>query len=245
MSITLHPGKKNGTLVYERAVVALPRPVSAGALSQRRLTVLFRVFSVLKRLILTLLILLGACTLYDQAIGDGRLPRLNDLSDISQFTAQARENTTLSKLENPVAQPDWKNLAASRELLTAVSPEIAAWLYALHEQNRIIYDSPHHLSAFYGKAPETPVLAAYEKLGGKLYLGDDFWVLNDGEKAAILAHEYRHSRQSWPKVLSHRLAQLIGGGQLHYQSSLEAEAFAYERQVRSALGLSPLSANLH
>lgn len=243
MSTTLHHGKKNDRLVYERAVVTLPGLVSAWA-SQRQLAALSGMFSLCKRLILTLLILLGACTLYDQAIGDGRLPRLNDLSGISSFSAQARSNTTLNSLENPAIQPGWNHLAASRELLTAVSPEIAAWLYTLHEQNRIVYGSPLHLSAFYGKTSETPVLAAYEKLGGKLYIGNDFWVLNDGEKAAILAHEFRHSRQNWPKVLSHRLAQLIGGGQFHYQSSLEAEAFAYERQVRSAFGLSPLSANL-
>lgn len=200
--------------------------------------------SMLKRLVLTLLILLGACTLYDQAIGDGRLPRFNELASSSSISALSRMNSTSAYAPMENLRTGWLAMAHSRELLTAISPEIVVWLYDLNQKNRIEYGKAPATLFLYGKSSDTPVMAAYEVLSGKLYIGSAFWALSDGEKAAVLAHEYRHTRQNWPKQISDRLAQLASGGQLRYQSRLEAEAFDYERQARAALGLSPLTAQI-
>ncbi|WP_303673353.1 hypothetical protein [Vampirovibrio chlorellavorus] len=186
------------------------------------------------------LILLGLCTLYDQGVGDGTLPGLNDLSGIREIRSAARQNSSRS-LKGPA---HWQSLSGGRSLLLALSPSLADWLYQLHHQRKIVYAAPAHWQSAYGQSSETPLLAAYEPWSGKLYIGADFWTLSDGEKAAILAHEYRHARQNWPKVISHRLAQWLMHGQLQYHTPLEREAFDYERQARAALGLSPLTAHL-
>lgn len=186
------------------------------------------------------LIILGLCALYDQGIGDGKLPALNDVSGSPEVLSAARYNSTLT-IKGPA---NWENLSGGRRLLLLLSPQLAEWLYQLNNRQKIIYETRGNWRSAYGKTSQTPLLAAYEPWSGKLYIGSAFWKLPDGEKAAVLAHEYRHSRQNWPKVLSHRLVQWITHGQLQYESSLENEAFDYERQARAAFGLSLLTAQL-
>lgn len=201
-------------------------------------TALSTLFSAIKRMSFTLLILLGSCTLYDHAIGDGPLPRLNEVRSIHALQTLAHSNSTaaVSRISNP--RQGWQALAQSRDLLTAISPEISLWLHELQQKNQIEYVDTSALSAVYSQSDDTPTLAAYEKISGKLVIHSAFWTLSDGEKTAILTHEYRHARQNWPKKISVHLGQFVAGGQLRYQSQLEAEAFDYERQARSALGLS-------
>ncbi|WMU93266.1 hypothetical protein EMOOHJMP_00072 [Microcystis phage MaAM05] len=184
------------------------------------------------------LIILGLCTLYDQGVGDGTLPGFNDLSGIREIQSAARQNSS----PNLKAPANWNTLSGGRSLLLALSPSLAEWLYQLNRQQKIIYETQEKWQSAYGQSSETPLLAAYEPWSGNLYIGPAFWALSDGEKAAVLAHEYRHARQNWPKILSHRLAQWMTHGQLPYDTPLEREAFDYERQARAALGLSPLTA---
>jgi hypothetical protein len=199
-------------------------------------------FSTLRRWALFLLVLLGACTLYDQAIGDGPLPHINTLEGVTKISTSNQINST-HHLPPPVtAKEGWQALKQSRTLLTGLSPGIAEWLYDLKRKNKIAYGKMPATLSFYGKSADTPILAAYEALSGTLYIGNDFWALNNGEKVAILAHEYRHARQNWAKQISVRLAQCMWAGQLSEHSRLENEAFDYERQVRAALGLPPLRA---
>lgn len=213
-------------------------------------TALSNLFSVFRRGLLTLLIILGSGTLYEHAVGDGVMPRLNELGSVQELKTLALANSTahfitVSDANAPGAEPDaepdaeqgWQALARSRELLSALSPEMGLWLHQLRRNYHIEYAQGGALGAIYSQTAETATLAAYDKLSGKLMIHPGFWGLNDGEKAAVLAHEYRHSRQNWPKKISVQLAQLVAGGQLRYQSQLEAEAFDYERQARSALGL--------
>ncbi len=191
------------------------------------------------RVILLMALIIGFCTIYDEAIGDGALPSFNTLKAISPaFAAQAIRNTTQTLQPDASEAKHWQAMAPSRELLTALSPEIAAWLYKLRQQDRLAFHEPSEsLPTVFHAASETQVIAAYRHLDGTLYLGQTFWRLSDGQKAAVLAHEYRHSRQNLPKRISRQLAQIAGGGGLHYQSLIEDEAFAYERQAQAALGL--------
>ncbi|WP_373532042.1 hypothetical protein [Vampirovibrio sp.] len=200
------------------------------------------VLSALKRWALCLFVLLGACTFYDQIMGDGRLPAFNEVGHLPEIHTLVHTNSTLDFPHTQAPARGWQALRQSRSLLSALSPEIAAWVYELRQNNRIVYNETPATLWLYSKPASTPMLAAYEGMSGKLYVGADFWHLSDGEKAAILAHEYRHARQNWPKQISVRLAQYLGGAQLSDQSRLEYEAFDYERQARAALGLSPLMA---
>lgn len=185
-----------------------------------------------------LLILLGLCTLYDQGMGDGTLPGLNDISTVAELRTLAGQNRT----QDLKTSGDWDALRPARRLLVNLSPTLGDWLYTLHQQNRIVYHSPVGVQAHYHQTQTVPVLAAYEFWSGRLYLGPDFWKLSEGEKVAVLAHEARHARQNWAKIISQRLALLITRGHLPYDNPLEAEAFDFERQARVALGLSPLTA---
>lgn len=196
--------------------------------------------SVLRRWTLYLFVLLGACAFYDQAIGDGPLPPINNLSAVSEFRALSQVNSTLDVPPALTSTEGWQALSQSRALLAAISPEIEEWLDDLKRKDKITYGKAPTTLSLYKKQEGTPIFAAYEPLGGKLYIGTDFWDLSNGEKAVILAHEYRHARQNWPKLISIRLTQGLWGGQLNDQSRLENEAFDYERQARAALGLSPL-----
>jgi hypothetical protein len=192
----------------------------------------------LSRITMLLLLIIGVCTVFDETIGDGELPHFNNLKAATSDVAwQAKRNTTYRFYYQTDAKA-WSALKPSRQLLMALSPEIAAWLYDMHRNQHIIYHAPTNTNAAtYALPPNTPLIAAYSHLQGKLYLGRTFWDLSDGEKIAVLAHEYRHFRQNPPKRFSRQLAQLIGLGRLHYTSLIEDEAFAYEKQAQAALGL--------
>lgn len=190
------------------------------------------------RLLILAIALIGLGTVYDEVIGDGTLPHLNQVAAIKPvYPILARQNTTQS-LSTPLTAPEaGQALSPSRNLLIALSPEIGAWLYDLHQQGHIVYTEPAESLTIYSKQDGTETIAAYRHLNGTLYIGKTFWRLSDGQKAAVLAHEYRHFRQNLPKRISRQLAQLAGAGHFDYQSPIEEEAFAYERQALSALGL--------
>jgi len=206
---------------------------------RRIIGVFGRLLKLVGRIILLMTFIIGGCTIYDEAIGDGALPTFNRLQAVSPaFARQATRNTTQTLPSNCSKSQAWQAMTASRELLTALSPEIAAWLYTLHAQNRVILHEPaENLPTMFHAAEDTQVIAAYRHIDGKLYLAQMFWQLSDGQKVAVLAHEYRHYRQNLPKRISRQLAQIAGGGQLRYRSLIEDEAFAYERQAQTALGL--------
>jgi hypothetical protein len=190
------------------------------------------------RILLLFLLIIGLCTVFDDTIGDGALPQFNALNIIApKLATQAKQNTTATFTTHPTASDAWQAMGPSRDLLIALSPEIAAWVYQMHQEHRIIYTTPTDAYATYGIASNTPLLAAYRHMDGKLYIGHAFWTLSDGQKVVVLTHEYRHYRQNAPKRISHMLAQLLGGGQLHYESRIEDEAFSYEHQAQAALGI--------
>jgi hypothetical protein len=221
--------------------IAAPLPASlrprAPQKSVQPTTPLYKIGQAIGRMLMLLLLLIGLCTVFDNTIGDGPLPHFNSLKTMTSSLIAAAHRNTTARLTHLNSYQAWPALAPSRDLLTALSPEISAWLYDLHRQNRILYTTPTDAYGAYGVTADTPILAAYRHIDGKLYLGQNFWHLSDGQKVAVLAHEYRHSRQNAPKRIGTMLAQLLGGGQLRYASRIEDEAFDYERQAQSALGI--------
>ena len=179
-------------------------------------------------------------------MGDGPLPEFKALSPFigqHQLLAQlAQKNSTAEMdaelLNNaPLTEQYWTALSASRRLLLTISPSIADWLDALYREGHISLKEPADIHPTYQVSEDTELLAAYRYSENTLYLGRAFWRLSDGEKAAVLAHEYRHAHQNIGKRLSHQLAELVGLGSLQQASPMEAEALAYEQSARIALGL--------
>lgn len=191
------------------------------------------------RLLILLLIFIGMGTVYNEAVGDGRMPSLHPVPAAAKTLHRAVDLNTTASL--PVTAPNevrWQAMTSSRRLLGVVSPEISRWLDRLHAEDRIVYGDPPDPMLMYDRPDDTSLLGAYRHFNGKLYLGRDFWDVSDGEKVCVLVHEYRHSRQNMPKQLASQLSRLLVGKASEYASPTEDEAFQYESRAYKALGLS-------
>jgi hypothetical protein len=190
------------------------------------------------RFALLLVLLVGVGTVWDAGIGDGALPQLNNLKQSApELVPLAQANSTAHLPLETAQRQYWESLSASRTLLLSLSPQIAYWLFTLNQQGHIVAHTPDDVHQTYRVAADTPLLAAYRHSENRLYLGEAFWQLSDGQKVAVIAHEYRHARQNPGKRLGYQLAQWMTLGQLHHESPMENEAMAYERQARTALGI--------
>jgi hypothetical protein len=188
-------------------------------------------------MILLLLLFIGAGTVWDATVGDGPLPRLNNLKHQSPaWVRLSQQNTTAQASPLQIRQAYWQALSPSRRLLLSLSPQIALWLDTLHRHGHIETHEPEGIHQTYHVSADTPLLAAYRYSQDTLYLGPAFWRLSEGQKVAVLAHEYRHSRQNAGKRISYQLAQWMSMGQLQNNSPMETEAMAYEREAELALG---------
>jgi hypothetical protein len=196
-------------------------------------------FRTARNTLVMLLALVGGGQVYDAAIGDGPLPQMKQLSRVDpDLHQQALQNSTAElawggKRERTESEY-WEALQPTLKILRTVSPEIAEWVESQRASGKLSYDLPSlHIE---------PV-AAYHPILRTLYINHDhFWGLKDGEKAAVLAHEYRHARQNIPKVTSSRLTQLLSGRFFEYPCQLEDEAHLYEKALLEALGMSSYSA---
>jgi len=187
---------------------------------------------------LLLLLLVGAGTVWDAAVGDGSLPTLNDLSVSAPQLSQLAQGNSTATLPLAQAQANyWESLSTTRQLMLSLSPQIAFWLLELHQNGHIIAHTPGDIHKIYHVSADTALLAAYRHNENALYLGEAFWKLSDGQKAAVIAHEYRHSRQNAGKRLSYQIAHWMSLGQLNRETPMENEAMDYERQAETALGI--------
>lgn len=193
-----------------------------------------RLLQTLINIAMLMLLLIGAGTVWDATVGDGALPHLNNVKHLSNL---AQMNSTASMTPQTIRPVYWEALAPSRNLLLSLSPQIALWLQDLHQRGHIETREPGDIHQTYHVSDETALLAAYRFTQDTLYLGDDFWKLSDGQKVAVITHEYRHSRQNPGKRISYQMAQWLGMGQLQSQTPMENEAMDYERQAQSAMGM--------
>jgi hypothetical protein len=190
------------------------------------------------RLAIMLVLFIGLGTVYNETVGDGALPRIHPVPASALKLRQSTLLNTSASLPG-TASPEarWAAMASSRKLLGIVSPDIAQWLERLHAEGRIAYEAPPDTLLVYDRPVDTSLLGAYRHFNGKLYLGQDFWDISDGEKVCVLVHEYRHSRQNLPKQIAIQLARLLVGKASEYASPIEDEAFVYEHRAYQALGL--------
>ena len=75
--------------------------------------------------------------------------------------------------------------------------------------------------------------AKYDIFRGRVVVNRELFCENDGTIAAILCHEYRHSRQNLGKFCQHVQSFLVvRGGDL---SIIENDAVIYEQNVQNAI----------
>ena len=198
-------------------------------------------FTFLKLLILIVFVVAG-CEIISTQVGDGDLPWLRTVgkSDPS-INSLLGENRTegFSKRMNEIDDAlFWEGLQPSLKLLDATAPEMARWVVELHDKKRIVYnfDLPFDHPAYERTvAFQTPLFST-------LLLAPGFYDEPDLDKAAILAHEYRHYRQNFPKTMAERGKQLLTLKLFTDPDSnrLEDEAYLYQASFYEAYGEIPL-----
>jgi hypothetical protein len=181
-----------------------------------------------------LMALAGLANLVSVTVQDGQLPSFTPLS------AHARravfENRTAFLGEHALPSEYWSALQPTMRLVDEISVPIGGWVRRLQRETRIHYQ-PLPIHAVLSSRHD--VLAAYDANFGTLTLAPGFWQLTDGEKATVLAHEYRHARQNRAKIIASAIVQFLNGGMFQYGSPLEDEAHLYQLEAYRALGMAP------
>lgn len=218
------------------AGTGIPSVVGAGAAAPTRVRLpglaLGRIAAELRsvaryvlRYAVILLAALGLLSLWD-AYGDSQVPRMVPLmgmtKDPNQFSA-------LECAEQGVGDDQrWQGLAASLAILDDVNPKIADWVRERHDCGRLVFSDRHT-----GGHDNYGSLAKYDHLGRRLTVQRALFEENDGEIAAILCHEYRHSRQNAAKLVRCVLSfAMTANGD---RSILENDAELYEHEARTAI----------
>jgi hypothetical protein len=136
----------------------------------------------------------------------------------------------IDKLDSPEAH--WRALQPALSLLNAIQPDIAQWMVQLNREKRMLWKPLPTLFNW-------PVLASYDWRLNYFYLGPEFWKLNEGDKAAVIAHEYFHHRQNKPWMLGDTMLETVTGKLSEYGSRTEDEAHLFQLAAYQAMGMQP------
>lgn len=71
------------------------------------------------------------------------------------------------------------------------------------------------------------------------YFSPDFWKLPEGEKAAVIAHEYFHHKQNTIWMVGDTIGETLSGKVPEYGSRTEDKAHLFQMMANKALGLPP------
>jgi hypothetical protein len=141
-------------------------------------------------------------------------------------------NLTTSIQIGDSEEKHWQALKTSREILQAINPDISNWLEQLYRGQRIIWTPRPTLFNW-------PVIASYDGRFNDFYLGPTFWTLPEGEKAAVIAHEYFHAHQNKIWMFADTIEEALSGQLSQYGSRTEDEAHLYQLYAYRAMGLPP------
>jgi len=162
-----------------------------------------------------------------QAVGDGPMPEFSVLHPTTRLDPSLVSKPKLV-LPGARAEERWEALASPLAILDEVNPAVAEWVRVMHRKNRLVFaDSTKLCEVSSGQ------LAVYDSLDGDLTIGRGLFAEADGTIAAVLCHEYRHSRQQFPKTMLYALSFLwIEGGD---PAIIENDAMLYEQQANLAI----------
>lgn len=175
---------------------------------------------------LLVLALLGAIQLF-AARGDGPIPSFTTLSASTELNPN-RISSARCMTSRKSEQDRWEGLAPALAILRDTNPEVAQWTESTHEDGRVIFTDRCK-----DAGDRENFLAKFDLFQRELRISPGLYAEPDGSVAAILCHEYRHSRQRFPKVLSYALSFLfLKGGD---PSIIENDAVIYEQEARCAI----------
>lgn len=122
----------------------------------------------------------------------------------------------------------WGVLSGSLAILDDVNPQVANWVREKHDCGGLVFSDRHT-----GQHDNQASLAKYDHIGRKLIVQRALFEEKDGEIAAILCHEYRHSRQNVGKLIRCILSFVFTAD--GDRSILENDAQLYEHEARLAI----------
>lgn len=195
----------------------------------------------IRGILVSLAMIGGTFKLATYTPSDGPLPTLHSIqSTAPDLIPGLRLNTTLklSNQDHVQAQDYWQGLQPTLAIVKAVAPEIYQWVQDQHTTGLIVYEAKPHGEKIANDA-DSETIAGYHINHKTLHLERGFWTLSDGDKATVLIHEYRHSRQSTYKGAREGMIQFLQGDPQRYESLIEDEAYQYQLEAYRALGLRP------
>ncbi len=162
-----------------------------------------------------------------QAGGDGPIPTFHCLRPVAKLDPFHTSHSQCVFAET-ADSARWQALAPALAILAEVNPDVAAWVRQTHQDGKLSFTNRAKKSA-----GPTGQLAKYDAFRGELTVFGGLFAQNDGTVAAVLCHEYRHSRQRFPKTLVYALSFLvIQGGD---QAIIENDALLYEQEANLAI----------
>jgi hypothetical protein len=169
------------------------------------------------------LALCGLLTVWE-SYGDGRIPGLCPLRTIDPH----RVSSLHCGAKGVDSDARWQGLSAALAILDQVNPEVASWVRQEYEAGALVFSDE------YCRGPDKQgSLAKYDHFQRRLIVQRALFEENDGEVAAILCHEYRHSRQNPAKLVKCALSFVVSAD--GDRSILENDALLYEHEARVAI----------
>ncbi len=174
------------------------------------------------RYTVVVLALTGVVGLWE-ACGDGRIPMVVPLRTpidphhVSSAACAAEGTSDAVR---------WRGLAPVVAILDEVDPQVAAWVRQCHDRGAIVFSDDYA-----GKPGKPGAFAKYDHFQRKLMIHRALFEENDGTVAAILCHEYRHSRQSMAKVFKYALSFMFARGGDPAIVENDAELYEHEASV--------------
>lgn len=167
---------------------------------------------------LIFLVTLGIASVYDFLVGDGDIPNPTYVGYNTPEKELVYKNTS-PHISYYSSNEEWfESLDKTFVLLRKVAPHVEKWVKDQESKDLIVFERTHNNT-----------FARYDYVTGKLIMNISLMSQVDGHKAAILAHEWRHSRQNWSKWYKSVIACMILGEE--QEDILETDAYLYEAKT--------------
>ena len=158
------------------------------------------------------------------AAGDGKIPSMSPLFGLDPYRISSADRVK----EGTAPETRWKGLSSALAILDKVNPAVANWVRDKHDNGLVTFTDQSRT-----KGDAVVALCKYDIFRGRIVVSRELFCENDGTIAAILCHEYRHSRQNLGKFCQYVLSFLfVRQGDL---SIIENDAVIYEQEAHNAI----------
>lgn len=168
---------------------------------------------------LALTSVLGAMNLYEVACPE-KVPQVANIGKCEEQRLAREYPDTYVLSDDP--EENWRRLQPALKVLRKVCPEAAAWVRRCHDEGRLYWDT---------RLDE--VCATYAIWEGRLSIRSGAMCHNYGDIAAMLGHEFRHSRQHYTKFA--RIVVCNAVVRTFPEWIMEDEAYDFQRQISEAV----------